>query len=437
MLKLFEFKNSYSYRDRSKLDLSAELKQDSFDTDGKPMPVDSELHSIVRNRVKGNRLGILPVAAIYGKNASGKTRLLKTLRDVANDALGNSFVDTKAFSNLSPYSQIIKKRRFETLDHELQPLSYVICVVIEIEKTGLVEYALEYTLESGGITHEKLKRRNLPLQESETLYERTNSCSVPGPDNIVNNRIELLKAAEVRHLWFPSIAESHPELGFFYGWFRYVRDGVTFNNVNRQSPRFAELAERISTKGENDKEFRKDLLEFLQGLDESITDIEGEKQKNGSFSLWIYHRRKNTEYNALADFIERESDGTLQILELFPKIKRVLDEGMPFICDEFDRSLHPVAFRKLVDMFNDPEYNKKNAQLIFTAHDTFVLDSDFLRRDEVHIVDKGSDSVSTITRLDVKGIRPYPNMESDFREGVYGSSPKGLLEYGRTEDMDE
>ena len=437
MLKIFRFKNSYSYRDWSELNLSAELKRDSFDIDGNPMPKDSELHSTVRNRIKNGRLGILPVAAIYGKNASGKTRLLRTLQDVANDALGNSFADTKAFSNLSPYGQIIKKRRFETLGDELLPLSYFVCVVLKIGEDNLVEFALEYTLESDGVTYEKVKRRSLAANEAETLYERKGSRCVQGSDIIVNHHIELLEAAGVKHLWFPSIAKSHSELEFFFEWFRFVRDGITFNNVSRQSQRFEELAERISQHGENDEVFRKEILQFLQGLDESVTNIEGEKQKNGSYVLWIFHRRKDLEISSLADYIEHESDGTLQLLELFPKIKKVLAEGMPFICDEFDRNLHPVAFRKLVDMFNDPEYNDKNAQLIFTAHDTFVLDSDFLRRDEVHIIDKDSDSVSSIKRLDAKGIRPYPNMEYDFRVGVYGSSPKGILEYGKTEDTSE
>ena len=253
----------------------------------------------------------------------------------------------------------------------------------------------------------------------------------------MNSHIELLKASEIEHLWFPYIAKSHYELVSFFEWFRFVRDEITFNNVNRQSQRFEELAKRISNEGENDVAFRKDLLNFLQGLDESITNIEGEKQRNGSYVLWLYHRRKDLEFDALADSIEYGSDGTLQILELFPKIKKAISEGMSFICDEFDRSLHPVAFRKLVDMFNDPKYNDKNAQLIFTAHDTFVLDSDFLRRDEVHIVDKGNDSISSITRLDNKGIRPYPNMEYDFRMGIYGSSPKELLNYGEMEETSE
>jgi len=67
-------------------------------------------------------------------------------------------------------------------------------------------------------------------------------------------------------------------------------------------------------------------------------------------------------------------------------------------------------------MFNNPEINKRNAQLIFTAHDTIVLDSDFLCRDEVHIIDKDEHSISTVTRLsEMEGVEKYPNMEFDYR----------------------
>ena len=98
--------------------------------------------------------------------------------------------------------------------------------------------------------------------------------------------------------------------------------------------------------------------------------------------------------------------------------------GMPFICDAFDEALHTVVFKQLVEYFNSPSTNKYNAQLIFTAHDTYALDCNYLRRDEVHIVDKDKNSISSIERLsEKKHVRAFPNMELDFRTKIYGSSP--------------
>lgn len=419
-MKKFGFENSYSFHNWVEFDLSAELTREP-DDDHLPQPKDPELSQVVRNRVTDGKWGVLPVAAIYGKNASGKTRLLRTLQDVARDALGDSFAAATAFSTLSPYEQIIKNRRFETLEDNLQPLRYFVCVVLKN-----VEYTLEYTLSSEGITHEKVTQRGLLKKDQpETLYTRDPNGVDGGVDALINKHIELLEGGENVHLWFPSIAQSHPILKNFYEWFRYVRDGITFNDDNRNPQRFEGIAKRIADEG--DEPFRKRLLRFLQCLDKSITDIEGEKRKDDSYKLWLYHRRSNAKYKAIADHIGTESDGTLKILEQFPKIDTVLNQGMPFVCDELDRSLHPIAFKQLVRMFNSPKINKNNAQLIFTAHDTYVLDSDFLRRDEVHIINKDAYSVSSITRLSaLEHVPAYPNMEYDFRTGIYGSFPVEL-----------
>jgi len=423
MLKKFKFSNSYSFQNEVALDLSAELNQGLLDENGNPMPVDSELHNIVRNRIVEGRWGVLPVAAIYGKNASGKTRLLKTLQDVAKDALGDSFASATAFSSLTPYEQMIERRRYENAEKKFTPIRYFVCVV-----RGDMEYSLEYELSSEGITFEEVKQRSLDsCTEEQLLYSRSLNELELGADERVGRLCEMLKDSDVKSLWFPSVAQSDVKLRKFYEWFRYVRDGITFNNVARNPNRWNELGKRIA--GENDEPFKKKLLNFLRCLDSSITDIEGQVVKDGSYTLWLYHRRHSTEYDAVADLIRDESEGTLKLLEQFPKIDKVLEQGMPFICDELDRSLHPIAFKQIVRMFNCPQINNKNAQLIFTAHDTFVLDSDFLRRDEVHIIDKDEHSVSTITRLsDRNDVEPYPNMEYDFRTGVYGSFPKNMVD---------
>jgi len=125
--------------------------------------------------------------------------------------------------------------------------------------------------------------------------------------------------------------------------------------------------------------------------------------------------------------IESESEGTRRLIEIFPKIDKVLQEGLIFICDEMDKALHPIAFKHIVRMFCNPKINKNNAQLIFVAHDTFALDSGLLRRDCVHIADKGEFSESIITRLsEIPWTQPYANMEHEFRMGYYGSVPENI-----------
>ncbi|MCL2577227.1 MAG: ATP-binding protein [Defluviitaleaceae bacterium] len=421
MLKKFKFENSYSYLNKVEFNMSAELSLDAFDKNKNPMPKDAELHDVVRKRAPGCKWGILPVAAIYGKNAGGKTNLLKTLGDAAKDALGVSFTDA---TSKSPFEQLIENRRFIILDKDKRKSVswYHICVVL-----GESEYALEYSIGSDGVTGEKVTRRGIKKDaKQEILYDRNNP--IGGTDPVIDKYLDLMAERGEQQLWFPLIAPAHNELKHFFEWFRCVRDGLTFNDTeaNNQKDAFEKIAQRIVDK--KDEIFRKKLLFFLQCLDVSVSDIEGRKDQNDSHFLWVFHNNAHKSrpegVSTWAPFIEKESAGTRKLIEQFPQIYKSLEEGRPFVCDELDRMLHPVVFKQLVKMFNCSNENKKNAQLIFTAHDTIALDSDFLRRDEVHIIDKGKRSVSVIKRLsEMPEVYAYPNMELDFRTGIYGSFP--------------
>jgi len=423
MLKKFEFGNSYSYRERVTLDMSAALSGE-LDNEGLPLPVNSELFEVVRHRDSGSNYGILPVAAIYGKNAGGKTKLLNSLRDMALDVLGVSFSEATVHSNMNPFQQIIAQRQFLLLskDNRNPGISYCVCIVLDN-----TEYMLSYTIENSGVTKEKVTRRTLHKgSEPELLYNRKSSGYDLGVDEFINKNLELMQARQEKQLWFPLIAPACEGLRDVHEWFRYVRDGINFNDSNNQSEKFEHIAKRISEDAPDggDVHFRKRLSDFLRSFDKSIVSVDG-FDLEGTYSLWIFHRMADDSGDPLVHLIEKESAGTRKLIEQFSLIDRCLENGMPFICDELDKTLHPAVFKQLVRMFNDPKVNPNNAQLIFSAHDTIALDSNFLRRDQVHIIDKGEDSVSTIKRLsEMENVMPYPDMEHEFRTGYYGSFPE-------------
>jgi len=418
MLKRLEFENSYCYRNRVVFDMSADMKE----YNGSFIPKDAELSGCVYH--PGGKRGILPVAAIYGKNAGGKTKLIHTMHDMASDALGDSYNRAVAFSSMSPYEQIYRQRAFSFADKKKTKIFYSVCV---IPKGSDKEYLLEYSLGSNGVTSEKVAQRGLRIKDDfELLYERSGSKVDSGVDKSINEYTQLLKLRKGKRLWFSQIAPSHKGLSRLYEWFRYVRDGVDFNDTNHQESKLEEVARRIAD--EKDEPFRKMLLSCLKALDTSITNVTGEKA-NDMYYLWVFHRKADNEDSYHAPWIMNESDGIRKFIEQLPVIAQSLEKGMPFICDEFDRKMHPVAFRQLVWLFNDKDTNPNGAQLIFTAHDTIALDSNFLRRDEVHIVDKDMNSTSHIKRLsEHPEASYYPDMEFDFRKGVYDSIPGDLSE---------
>ena len=90
-----------------------------------------------------------------------------------------------------------------------------------------------------------------------------------------------------------------------------------------------------------------------------------------------------------------ESDGTNSYFKLIGIVKEVLDEGTPLVVDELDAHLHPLLTKHLVSLFNSVEFNPNGAQLIFTSHNTNLLDLDVLRRDQIWFAEKDELTAAT------------------------------------------
>src|SRR5439155_9785576 len=83
-----------------------------------------------------------------------------------------------------------------------------------------------------------------------------------------------------------------------------------------------------------------------------------------------------------------ESQGTQKLFSLAGPLLDIIKNGKVLVIDELDRSLHPLLVRQIVRTFQDPVQNERGAQLIFSTHDTTLLDSQFLRRDPVWLTEK-------------------------------------------------
>ena len=122
--------------------------------------------------------------------------------------------------------------------------------------------------------------------------------------------------------------------------------------------------------------------------------------------------------------ISEESLGTQAIFSFIPVIKDVIDNGKVLFVDELDRSLHPFIVKYIVELFNDPDLNYKNAQLIFNTHDTNLLDLELLRRDQIWFTEKNpTDGVSVLYPLDDFSVRKSENVEKGYLLGRYGAVP--------------
>ena len=119
-----------------------------------------------------------------------------------------------------------------------------------------------------------------------------------------------------------------------------------------------------------------------------------------------------------------ESGGTRNLLFLAGPVLEILRQGLTLVIDELDTSLHTLLVRELVRLFHRPEVNTGGAQLIFTTHDTSLLDApDLFRRDQIWFVEKDRDQASELVSLSEFSPRKNEALERGYLMGRYGGIP--------------
>ena len=185
----------------------------------------------------------------------------------------------------------------------------------------------------------------------------------------------------------------------------------------------------------NDKpDKRERLTEILCKFDPTIAKVEirpdnAIEAARSTHSIYLWHKSGDSDYHAPI-LITDESNGTKKLVELFNHIDTALEEGRVLVLDELDSMLHPLVFKEIPALFNNKNKNKHGAQLIFAAHNTVIMNREDIRRDEIHFVQKNSDtSISSIYRLsDVedgtgKKIRMDASYERLYLDGRLGTTP--------------
>jgi hypothetical protein len=130
---------------------------------------------------------------------------------------------------------------------------------------------------------------------------------------------------------------------------------------------------------------------------------------------------------------DTESAGTRALFGLAGPVLHALENGMVLLVDEIDTSLHSVLVAQLIELFRDETLNPKQAQLIFSSHDTtylggLVSDPPLLDRDQIWFVQKANDGASAVYPLTDFKPRKMENLERGYLQGRYGAVPQRGLQ---------
>lgn len=125
----------------------------------------------------------------------------------------------------------------------------------------------------------------------------------------------------------------------------------------------------------------------------------------------------------LFDMLELESQGTQKFFKLIGPWVEALEQGYTIVVDELNTHLHPLMTKFLVNLFHNENLNKSNAQLIFTTHDTSILNQDIFRRDQIWFCEKQNKATKLYPLSDFKVRKDKTNLENDYLLGRFGALP--------------
>lgn len=424
MLLRFKFANYRSFRDEAELSaLGTRLDMDA----GRLEPVSTET---------GDTLAVLPVIAVLGANASGKSNLIKAATFMRNFVLESAF-------KVSPLGGI--RRDAFRLDQSSpsQP------TLLEVDFTHMgSRYVYGFELDDNSVQAEWL--HTFPHRRTQVLFDREGSeftfgRNLPGP----NKRIADLTRSNALYLSTAAGANHEALLGvisWFYTGLIPVDLGVhgheTFlaQQVEGQERRVSQML-RLADLGivnaqvkrrPIDDEQRRMLRERLSA--QFPTDMpDREKQLEhyiesmsgrNNVDLRLIHRTKDG-HSPLP--FDDESLGTKTWLVMVVNALSALERGSTLIVDELDASLHPALMAEILRLFLSPKSNSSGAQLIFTTHDTWTLDSQAespLSRGQVWFVEKDLTGASTLVPLSDYRPRKGENVQRGYLQGRYGGIPR-------------
>jgi AAA15 family ATPase/GTPase len=412
MLIQFNFKNFKSFKDDSTLDLSATKISEYADR-------------IVRI---GNEK-ILPVAAIFGANAHGKSNVLEALRYMHIYVIrslhfaGESKERKEENEFLAPTPFLFDK---ESKDAESSFEVYF----IDPEEKGAKTYNYGFTVNKSGINEEWLNYKSKSVQSNfKRIFYRNISeneldlCGIP-----VKSR-ENIKIALENETLIISLGAKLKILKL-----KRIRDWF-FNNEFADFGRPIEnffLSKQLPKGFAKDKAVQDKVVKYFSTFDDHIkgfnieTSIGDDDKKR--YRIQTVHKMHNSDEITTLP-LQNESSGTLKMFALYPMLEEVLENGGVLFVDELNARLHPLLVRTFLITFLNPEINKNHAQLIFTTHDAWQLEGNGLRRDEIWFTEKDESGISTLFSLadftdeDGLKIRKDENYEKNYLLGKYGAIP--------------
>jgi AAA15 family ATPase/GTPase len=429
MLLRFGVSNHRSIRDYQEIFLTASALKDE----------EAALLSMPPDANAALKLRGLPVVALYGANAAGKSAVI--------DAM-----DTFVAGILWSQTQTSSDRGTPHDPFLLDGASRHAASQYDADFVlGSTRYHYGFTMDAEVIVSEWLYSYALHAerQTKTVLFHRDGRESEPFyfGKSLKGDNKRITKLTRSNSLFLSAAAQNaHPVLQPIYEYFyKQVSRRMTTHEGG-----MAFLGEQLFNYFANDAERYKRVVNFLQAADVGIAKIDFSKvpitetkrklledldqliakhvrkstslaEKSEETKVEILHVGEGGQYFPIA--LDEESSGTRALMQLLGPVFNRLQDGGVLIIDELNVALHPLVSRELVGLFSNPQTNPAKAQLIFSTHDTSILTAGLLRRDQIWFAEKDNFGATCVYPLSSIKVRATDNWERGYITGRFGAIP--------------
>ena len=371
-----------------------------------------------------SELKLLKSAAIYGANASGKSNLANALNFMRQFVL-NSSRETQVTDTID-----VDNFRLST-ETETQPSFFEIVFIIQKK---IYRYGFEADINQ--VFSEWLY--HVPKNKEYCLFERKDNLFKIRKKFREGDRLDTITRKNA--LFLSVVAQFNGKIAqVILSWFSKMNiiSGV-------QDSLFRHITHQYMQNIENKSE----VIKFIQELDLSIIDIRLKESSLETESIpnvlledlrWLFgkvdsqitietiHHKYNNKGEVISrevfDLDRNESEGTKKVFAFSTPILQTLKYGRVLVMDELEARLHPLITRAIVELFNSPETNPKNAQLVFMTHDASLINGKLFRPDQIWFMEKSQQEYTVLYSLAEYKLKPDADLKENYIKGRYGAIP--------------
>ena len=402
MILKIEFENFFSIRDRVRIDFRA-------------ANINTTLARELRhNVIDWNGVPVLKTVGLFGPNASGKSNILKAVHFCCRMILDSHLNNEGAVFNFEPF-------KFDGWQEK--PSSFLIDFVCDN-----VEYEYSFELTKTKILTESLY--HYPARRRAKIFVRNADGKYSFGTGVISKPADVALNTSEKNL-FLSRASSMNR-GMAQKLYRYF--------MTQFLPGLANVNDVMVLEGFNT--YKRVILKALEVCDTDITDIEVRKEQipapvavpgQGDITFKLvdvlkfktFHRGDK---HVMFDLDLEESSGTRKLFQILLRLLDVVKNRKGIMMDEFDMGLHT----RLADFILDLIHASDCSQLLFSSHNTNLIDVKRLRRDQIVFVNKSEDGATEVYSLyDFKDFRENMDAEKGYIQGRFDavSRSKALKEY--------